>query len=175
MNPADFKDKRNAWRTTTLFEETLSKELVGEYEPIYSLVDEEQSASGLPSLKYLYLQARDSNEYLFAELYLGGWDHWQQLCKSWALKPHIEDWRNELKLKLRSEYLLKVREMAAGDGPTSLQAIKYLMEQEGGAAKASAKRGRPNKEAPLPTDGELKRERDDLHQEAQRLGLHVVK
>lgn len=174
MDIKDLKDKRNAWRTTTLFEETLAKDLVGEYEPVYSLVDTVQSDSGLPSLKYLYLETRDSNEYLFSELYLGGWDHWQQLCKSWALKPHIEDWRKELKLKLRSEYLLKVREMAAGDGPTSLQALKYLMDQEAGSG-TTAKRGRPTKEAPLPTDQELRRERNDLHEEAARLGLTVVK
>lgn len=168
----DFKDRRSAWRTTTLFEETLHKDLVTEYTPLYALCDEEKSTSGLYSLKYLYLQLRDSQEYLFAQMYLGGWDHWQSICKSWTLSPHIEAWRKELKLKLRSEYLYKVREIASGDGPAALQAVRYLMEADGGGVGSSRARGRPSKGE---KEAALKQELDEQKEvtsEALRLGLN---
>jgi hypothetical protein len=167
----DLKDQRKAWRTTTLFEETISSDLRTKYPPLFSLCDEEYSTSGLPSLKYRYLQFRDTNEYLFAETYLGGWGHWQQLVKSWAIKPHIEDWRNELKMKLRSEYLNKVRDLSEGDGPASLQALKYLIDNEAGGNGAS-KRGRPSKGEKEKYLREQTQEDEDQREEAKRLGLN---
>lgn len=172
LDPKVFKDVRGVWRTTTLFEETCDRP---GYTPVYSLCDEEVSTKGgLPSLKYLYLQARDTQEYLFSELYLGGWDHWQYLQKSWALKPHIEAWRNELKMKLRSEYLLKLREIAAGDGPAALQACKYLYEQDCGLEKRGPKRGRPSKEEVRINLERETSEQANLKEEAKRMGLHIV-
>lgn len=168
----DLKDVRQVWRTTTLFEETCSPDLKLKYPPLFSLCDQEYSSSGLPSLKYRYLQLRDTNEYLFAETYLGGWGHWQAIVKSWLLNPHIEDWRNELKLKLRSEYLNKVRDLSDGDGPASLQALKYLMEAEAGGIGSGSKRGRPSKGEKEKYLREATQEEDDQREEAKRLGLN---
>lgn len=168
----DLKDARNAWRTTTLFEETISPDLKTKYPPLFSMCDEEYSSSGLPSLKYRYLQLRDSNEYLFAQTYLGGWGHWQLMVKSWALKSHIDNWRNELKLKLRSEYLNKVRDLSDGDGPASLQALKYLMEAEAGGVGSGSKRGRPSKGEKEKFLREQSMEEDEQREEAARLGLN---
>ena len=164
----DMKDAIGRWRTANLFEETCDDPI--KYPPVYCLQDTHGS---LPSLKRNYLELGDLMEYTFAETFLGGWDHWQRINDSWILKPHIEKWRAELKIKVESESLAKIKEIAGGDGPAALAAAKYLYERarnsEGG------KRGRPSKaEKEAALQKEL-RDSEDVAADAARLGLRRVK
>ena len=164
-----FKDVRHAWRTANLFEETCEDPT--KYPPVYTLKDSDTSSC--VSLKERYLAMGDLTEYNFANVYLGGWDHWQRICESYVLKPHIEEWRDQLKLRLRAETLAKVKEMAEGEGPSALNAAKFLLEELGGSTKP--KRGRPSKEE---KEGWLKKESkssEELAADAKRLGLSLVK
>lgn len=164
----DLKDVRNVWRTASLFEETC--EDATKYPPVYSLGDQHGT---LPSLKRNFLDLGDLAEYTFAETYLGGWDHWLALQKSWVLKPHIEAWRNELRLKLEAAALAKIKDIADGEGPSALQAAKYLYERV--QTDGGRKRGRPSK---AEKDAALKKElrdSEDVRADAERLGFKVVK
>ena len=116
----------------------------------------------------------DLAEYMFAETYLGGWDHWLLMQRSFVLKPHIEKWRAELRLKIEAASLAKLRDMAEGEGPQALQAAKYLYERVAGD-NASRKRGRPSKaEKEAAIKREL-RDSEDIRADADRLGLKVIK
>lgn len=163
-----YKDQQGRWRTANLFEETC--EDPAKYPPIFTLKDSDTASC--VSLKQRYMEARDESEYLFAQAYLGGWDHWQRICESYRVKPYIEAWRAELKVKLEAEYIRKVHEIAQGEGPAALQAAKWLAERGSGKAP---KRGRPSKHE---REGYLKasaRDKDELAEDAARLGLSVVK
>ena len=93
-----------------------------------------------PSLKKLYLDMSDPNEYEFATTYLLGWDHWQRICNNKVLSKHINNWRYELELKLRSEAVKLIRSKAKSE--SGINAAKWLAEK--GWDKKEV--GRPSKE-----------------------------
>lgn len=167
-----FKDVRGVWRTANLFEETCDDP--AKYPPIYSLKDEDTSSC--VSLKRLYLLMEDVTEYNFARMCLGSWEHWENITQSWALKPHIEHWRELLDIQLKAKYLQLIKNTAEeSEGPNALNATKYLLEAttSHGGSKAS-KRGRPSK---AEKEGHLKKEMRDsqtIKNDAERLGLKVV-
>ena len=109
---------------------------------VYTLKDEDHTHKGTTytSLKRLYLECSDPTEYTFAKQHLLGWKHWERLCANKIIKKHIDEWREELEVKLRSEGVLKTIEQARGGH--SFQATKWLADR--GWDKRAA--GRPSKE-----------------------------
>jgi len=94
-----------------------------------------------PSLKRLYLEHEDVHEYDFACTYLLGWSHWQRLLNNKQIRKHIDEWRNELDLKLKSAGFKAILESAL-DEDGGFQAQKYLADR--GWDKQTA--GRPKKD-----------------------------
>lgn len=92
------------------------------------------------SLKRLYLEHEDPIEYDFATEYLLGYDHWERLCENKIIGKHVEQWRKELELKLRSQAAAQMLELSAEN---SFQAVKWLADK--GWEKKGV--GRPNKKA----------------------------
>lgn len=164
-----FKDVLNRWRTANLFEETC--EDPAKYPPIFTLKDDDTSSC--VSLKRLYLDMEDVTEHNFARYCLGSWEHWEAICNSWILKPHIEQWRELLELRLRSKYLQLIKEQAeSSDGPNALNATKYLLETT--TNFSNRKRGRPSKQE---REANLKKEArssESIKADAERLGIKVV-
>ena len=78
-------------------------------EAIYSLKDVDHFYEGklYPSLKRLFLLTSDPTEYQFATRYLLGWQHWMRICDNKVLRKHIDEWRAELEVKLRSEAIYR--------------------------------------------------------------------
>jgi hypothetical protein len=108
---------------------------------IYTLKDQDHDYKGkvYPSLKRLYLEEEDPTEYSFVTKYLLNWRQWQRLYDNKLLRPHIEDWREELELKLRSR---ATKEMIKKAEKGNIQASKWLADR--GWANRGA--GRPSKE-----------------------------
>lgn len=100
------------------------------------------------SLKRLYLEEGDPNEYLFANTFLYDWDHWQRLCNNVIVRTHIDKWREELELRLISEGVSSLIHLAVNEN--SFQAAKYLADKGWDKSKV----GRPSKEA---IEGQLKK------------------
>jgi len=109
---------------------------------IYTLKDNDHTYKGVvyPSLKKLYLAEEDPTEYFFADKYLLGWQHWKRICKNVVLSKYIEDWREELELKLRAQAVRALRDMTASENG-NFQAAKFLADR--GWDKRGA--GRPSK------------------------------
>lgn len=107
---------------------------------IYTLkeVDHLYEGKTYPSLKRLYLEEEDPTEYDFATKYLLGWKHWQRLCENKLIRKHIDEWREELEMKLRSR---AVKEMIKSAEKGGVQASKWLADR--GWAQRGA--GRPSK------------------------------
>jgi hypothetical protein len=134
----NFKTSRGVFITQGLFlEQGYRTDLA-----VFTFADEDREYKGKPyiSLKKLYLELMDVNEYTFATTYLGGWHHWQRLCANRLIRVHIDAWREELELKLASlgfqEMLTLTR---SGDRPAS----KWMAEK---GFKETRKVGRPRKE-----------------------------
>jgi hypothetical protein len=125
------KDTRERARTQSLFLELGYTDFA-----MYTLKDEDYFYKGelYPSLKRLYLSMEDVVEYDFANKYLLGWSHWQRMCENKQIKAHINEWRTELELKLRSR---GVKEMM-NKADTSPMAAKWLADK-GWVTKKDAK------------------------------------
>lgn len=109
---------------------------------VFTLKDEDYEYKGTiyPSLKRLYLDMEDVNEYEFATTHLLGWQHWKRMCDNKQIAKHIEEWRYELELKLRSRAIKAVvSKMSAEQG---INAAKWIAEK--GWDKKSV--GRPSKQ-----------------------------
>ena len=108
---------------------------------VYTLKDNDHEYGGklLPSIKKIYLEMEDVTEYDFANRYFLGWGHWQRICNNKVLRKHIDEWRAELELKLRSRAAKLMVQQAEGG---SYQAVKWLADRGWDLKKA----GRPTKE-----------------------------
>lgn len=108
---------------------------------IYTLKDEDHMYEGklYPSLKRLYLEMEDLTEYEFANTYLLGWRHWKRLCENKLLRKSIDEWREELELKVRARGIREAVKAAEAGG---FQAAKWLADR--GWSQRVA--GRPSKE-----------------------------
>jgi hypothetical protein len=98
-----------------------------------------------PSLKQLYLEEGDPTEYSFATKYLLNWKHWMRLCDNRIIRKHIDEWRDELEVKLRCQ--------AVGDVIKSAKNGNYQ------AARWLADRGWETRGAGRPTKAEVEHEK----------------
>lgn len=95
---------------------------------LYTLKDDDFEYNGrqLPSIKKLYMDIADPTEYEFATTCLLGWQHWQRICENKALRKHIDEWRDELEVMLRSR---GVKAAIAQATSGSYQAAKWLADR----------------------------------------------
>lgn len=110
---------------------------------VYTLKDEDCEYEGkkLPSIKLLYLDEVVSpvdGEYDFANKYFLNWKHWERICRNKRLRAHIDEWREELEIKLRSR---GVKQMIQQAEEGNYQASKWFAE----GVFAKRKAGRPSK------------------------------
>ena len=135
IDKSKFKDSGGRPITQSLFLEIGYSE-----NAFYTLKDEDYEYNGkvYPSLKRLYLEHEDVHEYDFATTYLLGWNHWQRLLNNKQVRKYIDEWRNELDLKLKSAGFRAILESAL-DEDGGFQAQRYLADR--GWLKASV--GRP--------------------------------
>lgn len=155
-----YRDRVGNWRTRSLFVETFDPSLrSGGYAPVFTLGDEDvvdpETGEVCVSLKQKYLSYLDPTEYKVASNCLGGLKHWEAVCSSKLLAPHIEAWRSELKALLAYKAYAKIIEtMEASGSGRSFDAAKWLWSDNGNAgAKRSV--GRPPKVPDLSSKADL--------------------
>ena len=161
------KDAFGRYRTQSLFHEFFGTKQP--QQPLWTL--KESCSKGLPSLRLLYLEVADPTEYLFAQRAFGSWKHWLKVKKNKLIYQFIQEWELELEVKLRSHGLRQIIEESES-GKAKFNAAKYLSK---GEWKNLSGRGRPSKEE---VERELKvqtRLADSLDDDAERLGLTLVK
>jgi hypothetical protein len=72
------------------------------------------------------MEIADPTEYKVAMALTGDWLHWEQICASWTIKPIIEQWREELQVKIKSEAVEALVKQSKSDKGTA--AAKWLAE-----------------------------------------------
>lgn len=110
---------------------------------IYTLKAEDHNHNGIlyPSIRRIYLELEDPTEYEVASRCFINWDHWKRICENKLIRPHIDSWREELEVKLRSRAVKDLMNLCASENG-SFQAAKFLADR--GWDKRGA--GRPSKE-----------------------------
>lgn len=122
--------------------QSLFLEIAYSKDAVYTLKDDDYEYEGkiYPSLKRLYLEMEDPVEYEFAKTHLLGWSHWQRMCANKQIAKHVEEWRHELELHIRSRAVKAV--IAKASCEQGINAAKWIAEK--GWSKNSV--GRPNKQ-----------------------------
>jgi len=170
-----FRDDMNRWRSRSLFVETIYASVIANgTKPVFTL-RETDHPDGYLSLKKLYLSAMDPTEYRFAVSVFGSYECWENLCECDWFKPHVTIWRKELSLLLQA---ISLDHVSGATDALALTKHKWLYEQyralDGDAPKRS-KRGRPSKEEVQRIAIEHARAKSVTNEDAERLGLTVVK
>ena len=161
--------------TKGLFYETTLPEDRESMGTAWTLKEEDHHADGkvYKSMKKLYIEMEDVTEYDFAHAAIGSYKHWERLLESPIIRPHIEQWRKELNLKLKARAMKSIIKAATEDEKLSFQAMKYLADNE--YLDKKGKRGRPSKDE---VQAELRKEvqtNKTLLDDAARIGLKLVK
>lgn len=138
-----YKGANGKWLTKAIFAETVIEDH-GVVD--YTLKDRDYTLKDgrtVPSLKRLYLELADPTEYDFATRYLGGWQHWMELT-NYLLKDIVEEWREELDLKLQAQSIAQLKELAEGGDRMAAQFIakrEYKNKRKAGAPSKAEKDG----------------------------------
>ena len=93
------------------------------------------------------MELADPTEYAVAMEVFGSWKQWEKIINNNTLLVHIEEWRVELEIKLKSEAILALAKTAKNEGSKGTAAAKYLAE-----------RGWEKRKAGAPSKAEVKRE-----------------
>lgn len=136
----------------------------------YTLKDHDYQ--GCQSLKQLFLSARDTTEYLFANQYFDGWQHWDNIQKQAWMAPYVTQWRNELALLLEAEQIARLIKTSEGTSKEAFAAQKYLRDLFG--KKAGPGRGRPSNEEIQKAARQIADESQTLAEEAERVFGEVL-
>lgn len=128
-------DSMGKFRTQSLF-----LELGYGADALFTLKDQDHEHEGTmyKSLKRLYLEFEDPTEYEFANTILLGWKHWQRMCENKVIRKHIDEWREELEVKLRSQ---AIRDAIQEAKKGHFQAAKWVADR-GWSTRGA---GRPSK------------------------------
>jgi hypothetical protein len=134
-----FTTENNIFYTNALFKEwNVSEPEIAIYTLSYDDVVEDGKT--FISLRKRYLEIEDPTEYKFAKEYFASWAHWKKVRESARIKSHVDEWREELEVMLRSKGVKGVYEKSL-DG--DYQASKWLAEK-GWEVKTARKRGAPS-------------------------------
>jgi len=138
-------DHIGAYRTQSLFFETNKSKLT----PILTLkrYDLEYKGVILTSLHRVYMELADPTEYAVAMEVFGSWKQWEKIINNKLLLSIIQEWRDELEVKLKSDAIRALAKTAINEGSKGTAAAKYLAE-----------RGWEKRKAGAPTKAEVKRE-----------------
>lgn len=172
-------DSQSRPRSRSLFWETRVISREERLEPVFTLKDkahtvpsiDKKSLTTYPSLKVIYMSYDHvpGHEYEFAMDVFGSWQHWVVLCAS-TIKATIQEWRDELSIKLKSEAIRKIVDASRQDSTAGVNAARYLAD-EGYVPK---KAGRITKEEKLRQVKMAAGVRDDLQGDMDRLGLTII-
>ncbi len=151
-----FRDVNGRWITQGLFPETATTDKFLKYRLKDGI---SEKYIHLPVLKELYLDMMDTTEYLFANKYLGGWEHWQRCCDNALIGREVAKWREELEVKMVALGLKEIVETAKDkDAKNHFAAARVLADKGFKPKKQVGRPTKAEKEAEKEFDAKLGKE-----------------
>lgn len=163
-NKSLFMDKQGRYFTQGLFCEYE----LNDYPALYTLGEKDvvKEDRYYPSLKRLYLDMEDIGEYNFVQKYLYSWLQWEKMLKNNILRPFINQWRDELEIKLRSIAIKTLCDLSSTSEAKNTAAAKYIANKD--YATKETKKDKEAKQHQITIEEQLSKEtRDDM----KRIGL----
>ena len=81
-------------------------------------------------LKQLYMAVGDPTEELFIKKFLYDLKQWERICANKLFAPMIEEWRKELRLKIKSQMFdVLVSDALDPDSKTKTSSAKYILDR----------------------------------------------
>lgn len=81
-------------------------------------------------MRQLYLGCDDITEFRFIDKFLYDKHQWERLCGSYVFKPHIKSWREEQRLKVKSDmFNILLQDASDVSSKTKTSSAKYLLEK----------------------------------------------
>lgn len=166
FKPEQLRGKTGDYRTQSLFVESSHKP----EQVILSLSEYDKKVKGkkVPSLRKIYMEIADPTEYEFAMHVFGSWRIWERITGNKLLMKHIQGWRDELEVKLRSQAVRALVDTATAEGAKGTTAAKYIAEKGWVKRKAGAP-SNEEKERELKIQIDMD---DELKDIADRIDLH---
>ena len=138
---SNFKGSQGKWFTLSLF-------LEHDYDPedlaTFTHKSEDHTLHGKTyiSARRLFVETGDPTGYTFALEYLGGWAHWKAWLASPPLRKRIDEWVEEVEIKLKAEALHTIKADADSGSKSSVSSAKYLADK---GYQPKRKAGAPSK------------------------------
>ena len=164
VNKPPYKDSRGRWRTQSLFTEFYSPQKRKEkYPPIFTLKEYDETddeGNVIPSMRQMFLSYDDPTGYQFAKAVLRSYEHWKRLTSQKWFMSHLDGWLEELEIKLKSEGLKKVKDVAVGESAQAFQASKFLISKGWEVSKGRPKKAEIERQARIQAGDEAEVEED---------------
>lgn len=162
-----YLDTQGRFRTRSLFIEMINKEqIAGGYTPIYTLKGDPDYID----IHELYIESDDPTEYAFGVQAFSTWEHFQHIADLDWFKAYLTVWRDELAVRMKAMALKSLMIQAVRPDGRGITAAKYIADKGW-----EQKRGRPSKEEIAKEKKQQAQIKNDLEDDAKRLGLHAVK
>lgn len=159
-----YTDSQGRFLTKSLFVETIMPEQSGRgLIPTYTL----NGHPGFIDIGELYLEMGDPTGYEFAKAAFESWEHFKHLSKLSWFKRHLDMWHDELEVRMRSQAIVSLHNVATTQGNRGITAAKYIAER--GWEK---KRGRPSKAEVEREKKQQARIDQEIDEDASRLSVH---
>ena len=163
-----YRTSTNAWYTRQLFYEPWSKlnKEAQVAEPVFSFT----GRPGYIDAHTTFVNLGDPTGYKWAIEFLESYQHFEVLLNCDWFKSEFDKWVHEIEVKMRSEAIEKLREVAAGDSAQATVAAKFI-------STLDYKKGSKGRPSNAEIKGELRRQVRIIEEEsddAARIGLKVV-
>jgi hypothetical protein len=173
-------DSLSRFRSKSLFWELRNIDRSDVWEPLFTIKDKPHTVptfdkKGLvtyPSLKQIYMSYDHipGHEYEFAMDVFGSWKHWDHLATQSSLQDMLQEWRDELAIKIKAEAIRNMMMASKESSTVGVNASRYLAD-EGYIPK---KVGRITKEEKIKQAKIAAGVRDTLSEDMERLGISVI-
>jgi len=87
------------------------------------------AALKLPSVRDHYMRACDPTGYTTATALFEGWQHWERIFAAKQFACHLDVWKDELEVLMRSETIQSLYISATTEGSKGIAAAKYIVER----------------------------------------------
>lgn len=182
LSPSQRKTDNNKYRVGSLF---IEKNTSFNLTPFFTLSTDDKVMTGKPvlqegpvdetntrvylSMKNLYMKYYfDPTEYQFVMNVLGDYKLWETILANRTIRPYIEEWREEAEIRLRSEAIKEVVEVAKNEGAKGFTAAKWLAEAKW---KGRTGAGRPKNRADASQNEIESKLSKEIESDLKRLGV----
>ena len=141
---------------------------------VFTLKDYDVTYNGItyPSLRRMYMELADPTEFRLANEVLLGWAHWTRLLAQGWFQQHVQQWREELDVQLRSKALEDIKAVANDKkDKNNYNATKFLVEQGYMPKEKKGGVGRTTKEKISSEAHKMVSETDGVKDDYKRLKL----